>query len=121
MSKILVVDDEVDVGELVQSFLETHGYQVMTANSAARAFELVQLEKPDLIFLDVVMPGMDGITCLKQIKKLQPEAIVIIVSGLHDENVAKEAIRYGAYDYLTKPFDLQLIARDLLPRILPPS
>jgi DNA-binding NtrC family response regulator len=119
MPKILVVDDEVDVGELVQSFLEGHGYQVITAASAARAFELVNLEKPDLVFLDVVMPGIDGIQCLKEIKKLQPEAIVIMVSGLHDENVAKEAIRYGAYDYLTKPFDLQYILNDLLPRIFP--
>ncbi len=119
MPKILVVDDEVDVGELVQNFLESYGYQVVTANSAKRAFELVELEKPDLVFLDVVMPGMDGLQCLKEIRKLQPNAIVIMVSGLRDENVAKEAIRYGAYDYLTKPFDLQYIQNDLLPRIFP--
>jgi DNA-binding response OmpR family regulator len=119
MPKILVVDDEVDVGELVQSFLENHGYQVITASSAKRAFELVSLEKPDLIFLDVVMPGIDGIQCLKEIRQLQPDAIVVMVSGLHDENVAKEAIRYGAYDYLTKPFDLQFIQNDLLPRLFP--
>lgn len=119
MPKILVVDDEADVGELVQNYLEVHGYQVITATSAQRAFELVNLEKPDLVFQDVVMPGIDGIQCLKQIKKLQPEAIVIMVSGLHDENVAKEAIRYGAYDYLTKPFDMNYIVSDLLPRIFP--
>jgi DNA-binding response OmpR family regulator len=119
MPKILVVDDEKDVGELVQSFLEGHGYQVVTASSAQRAFELVNLEKPDLVFLDVVMPGMDGIQCLKEIRKINPDTIVIMVSGLHDENVAKEAIRYGAYDYLTKPFDLQFILDDLLPRIFP--
>lgn len=119
MSKILVVDDEEDVGELVQSFLEGQGYQVLVATSAKRAFELVSLEKPDLIFLDVVMPGMDGLQCLREIRKMQPDTIVIMVSGLHDENVAKEAIRYGAYDYLTKPFDLQFIRNDLLPRIFP--
>ena len=120
MPKILVVDDEIDVGELVRNFLESCGYQVVTAASAKRAFELVELEKPDLVFLDVVMPGMDGLQCLKEIRRLQPTAIVIMVSGLHDENVAKEAIRYGAYDYLTKPFDLRYIQNDLLPRIFPP-
>lgn len=119
MPKILVVDDEADVVELVQNFLENNGYQVITATSASRAFELVDLEKPDLVFLDVVMPGIDGLQCLKQIRKMHPECIVIMVSGLHDENVAKEAIRCGAYDYLTKPFDLQFILNDLLPRIFP--
>ena len=119
MKKILVVDDEADVGELVQGFLENYGYHVMAASSPKRAFEIIELEKPNVVFLDVVMPGMDGLQCLKQIKKLHPETIVIMVSGISDEGVAKEAIRYGAYDYLTKPFDLQFILRDLLPRLFP--
>lgn len=119
MSKILVVDDEPDIGELLQTFLESYGYHVIVASTSARAFELVHLEKPDLVFLDVIMPGMDGIQCLKEIRKIHPEGIVIMLSGLHDENVAKEAIRWGAYDYLTKPLDLQFLRNDLLPRIFP--
>ena len=80
MPKILVVDDEIDVGELIQSFLEGHGYQVITATSAPRAFEIVQLEKPDLVFQDVVMPGIDGLQCLKQIKKLFVLAQRIVIN-----------------------------------------
>ncbi len=119
MKKILLVDDEADVTELMQSFLEHAGYTIITANRAKNALELVELEKPSVVFLDVVMPEMDGLECLKRIKKTAPETIVIMVSGLQDEGVAKEAIRYGAYDYVTKPFDLQYIQQNLLESIFP--
>lgn len=117
LKKILVVDDEEDVCELIKSFLESSGYTAFTASRALNALEIVQLEKPSLVMLDIIMPDMDGIECLKRIKKIDPSIIVIMVSGLQDENVAKEAIRYGAYDYIAKPFDFAYLRDNILSRV----
>lgn len=72
MKKILVVDDEIDIRELVKSFLEGAGYTVMTAGNAAEAISIVELEKPKVVLLDIVMKDMDGLECLKKIKAAAP-------------------------------------------------
>ncbi len=117
LKKILVVDDEPDVRDIVKSFLEISGYTVMSAACAEEALQVLELERPKVVLLDVVMPDMDGIECLKTIKKMFPDTIVIVISGLQDEGLAKEAIRYGAYDYLVKPFDFDYLRKNVLGRI----
>ena len=119
MKKILVIDDESSTGEIIQDFLSDLGYQTLIATDAKRGMELVELENPDLILLDILMPGISGLECLRRIKSMKPDAIVVVVSGLKEEETAKEAIRGGAYDYLTKPFDLSYLQSDLLARIFP--
>ena len=107
------------VGEIVKDFLDELGYQTFIAQDAIVGMKLVEKEKPDLILLDVLMPKIGGLEALRRIKEIYPEAIIVVMSGLQDEQIAKQAIRRGAYDYISKPFDLIQIQKDLLARIFP--
>ncbi len=106
MSKIMVVDDEVKECELLERFLERKGYEVITFYNGKKALERVKYEKPDVILLDIKMPGMDGIEVLRNIREFDKEVGVIIVTALNDEATGIEATRLGANDYVTKPVDL---------------
>ena len=117
MKKILVVDDELDVGELLKDYLEMAGYHALLARDAEAAFRLLEAERPDLVMLDIVMPKVDGLEVLRRIKQTYPETIVVMMSGLQNEEIAREAIRQGAYDYLTKPFDFYYLQNNILGRI----
>ena len=117
MRKILVIDDEPEVCELLADFLKIHGYEALTAIRALAGLAIAEKEKPELVLLDIMMPEIDGLECLQRILKSSPESLVIMVSGLKDEKIAKEAILRGAYDYLAKPFDLDYLKNNLLARI----
>ncbi len=117
MKKIVVIDDEVDMVDLLKAFLEIQGYEAFTATNARAGMDIIKEVKPDLVLLDVIMPQVSGLECLQAIKQLFPEMIVIVISGLQDESIAKEAIELGAYDYITKPFDLSRLKSNLLDRI----
>ena len=115
--KILVVDDKKVIQDFFDFTLGFYGHQITVVQDPSLVIGLVKEKSFDIVFLDMVMPDMDGLECLKKIKKNHPETIVIILSGLQDERIAKEAIRYGAYDYLTKPFDLNYLKENILGRI----
>ena len=122
MSKIMVVDDEAKECKLLERFLERKGYEVITFYSGEKALEQVRYEKPDVILLDIKMPGMDGIEVLRNIREFDEDVGVIMVTALNDESVGIEATRLGANDYITKPVDLdhldtsiRKIWTDLLP------
>ena len=117
MKKILVVDDEPDVGELLKDFLQAAGYHILLARDAQTGFQLLEAERPDAVLLDIVMPKVDGLEFLQRIKKTYPETIVVMMSGLQNEEIAREAIRQGAYEYLTKPFDFYYLQNSILARI----
>jgi DNA-binding NtrC family response regulator len=106
---ILVVDDEAEICDLLQNFLTQEGYQVFTATNGVEAITLGKQNEPDLALLDIKMPGMDGIEVLRKLKKLRRDMGVIMLTGYGNLGTAKEAMRLGAYDYLTKPFDLGLV------------
>lgn len=106
---ILVVDDEVEICDLLQSFLAQEGYQVFTATNGVEAISLGKQNELDLALLDIKMPGMDGIEVFRKLKKVRKDMGVIILTGYGTLGTAKEAMRLGAYDYLTKPFDLGLV------------
>lgn len=103
---ILIVDDEKDIRSSLQGILEDEGYQVITAENGEDAVDLVQEEVPDLVLLDIWMPGMDGIAALEQIKKLNPEITVIMMSGHGTIETAVRATKIGAFDFIEKPFSL---------------
>jgi DNA-binding NtrC family response regulator len=107
MSKtILVVDDEKEICTVLSDNLSQEGYRVFTANSGKTALELVKKEKPDLVLLDIRMPEMDGIEVLRRIKKMKKEIVVIMLTAYGTLETARKAMKLGAYDYITKPFDL---------------
>ena len=102
--KVLVVDDEPIVRESLRDWLEDAGHNVLVADNGARALEIIRQEEPRVAIVDLVMPGMDGITLLKQAKALCPETEIIIITAYGTIPTAISAVREGAYDYIEKPF-----------------
>ena len=110
MNKILVVDDEMSIRESFGLILEGK-YQVLTAASGEGALKQVASNKIDLAFLDIRMPGMDGLETLKRIKEIDPDVDVVMVTAVNEVEKASVAINIGARDYLIKPFDVNAILK----------
>lgn len=107
MSKmILIVDDEADIRRSLAGILEDEGYQVVEASNGADALELVREEVPDLVLLDIWMPGLDGIQTLERIKNVVPDMTVVMMSGHGTIETAVRATKLGAFDFVEKPFSL---------------
>lgn len=109
MEKILVVDDEVEVCNTLKKFLTSKGYEVYTALDGKTAVSKTKEVRPHIVLLDIIMPGMGGIDTLKEIKKVAPRVGVIMVTAVVDEELAKRALKLGAYEYITKPLDLNYL------------
>ncbi len=105
-SKILLVDDEIVFTNNVSKLLTSRGYRVTAVNSGDSAVRLLTNENFDVVVLDLKMPGMDGITTLKEIKKLGLFTETLILTGHGSIDTALEAIKLGAYDYLVKPCEI---------------
>ena len=115
---ILIVDDDKAVRDFLQRYLLQKGFgQVFSVGSGEEAVKKVEDEDIKLVFLDVKMPGLNGIDVLRQIKKIKKEVGVIMITGYPEENVTKEAIKEGAYDYIIKPFDLAYLELSLLSKM----
>ncbi len=107
MSKcILLVDDEIDVVNFLANFLRRFRINTIKATSGEEALELYSREKIDFVFLDIQMKGIDGLTVLKEIREMNPEAKVIMITGKADRNFFVRAKKEGALDYIIKPLDL---------------
>jgi DNA-binding NtrC family response regulator len=105
-AKILLVDDEVVFTTNMGKLLTNRGYKVTAANSGDAAIQALEKEAFDVVVLDLKMPGMDGLTTLKEIKKLGLFTETLILTGHGSIDTALEAIKLGAYDYLTKPCEI---------------
>jgi DNA-binding NtrC family response regulator len=103
---VLVVDDEAGVRQSLQ-LVFNKSYRVLEAPSADEAIQKLTEEKPDLVLLDIMMPGADGLAVLKQIKSVHPDCQVIMLTGLNTARTAFAAKGTGAFDYVTKPFDIE--------------
>jgi DNA-binding NtrC family response regulator len=110
VTRILVVDDEAEIRSLLGAILQSNGYEAVSAEDGAAALHQVQRERPDVILLDLSMPRMSGLVALSEIKRLDPDVPVIICTAHADLATAVQAMKLGAYDYLTKPFDVDLLA-----------
>jgi len=118
-SRILVVDDERMIRWSIQQALSKDGHSVSTVETGEEALAQATDEMPDLVFLDITLPGIDGIEVLRRLKALDPSATVVMVTATDDLKTAVEAMRLGAYDYVSKPFDLdrlRVIAQNALDR-----
>ena len=117
MGKILIVDDEKGIREIFSLLLEERGHTVREASSGEEALTIIPLFSPDLLLLDMNLPGISGIDLLERVKREFPKTSVIIMTAFGSIRSAVEATRLGAYDYLEKPVDndelLLLIARAL--------
>jgi two-component system response regulator AtoC len=102
--KVLVVDDEENIRLVLQTLLRKHGYEVQVADSAERALGLADTWKPDFVLADVRMPGMSGIALCEELRARQSEASIVVMSAYGSVELALEAIKAGAYDYIAKPF-----------------
>src|SRR5213079_2768144 len=114
---ILVVDDEPAIQGTLRAVLEDEGYRVTTAGAGEAAVRAVTDEAPDVVFLDIWMPGMDGLETLAELKRVRPESPVIMISGHGTIETAVKATRLGAYDFIEKPLSLEktllIVARAL--------
>jgi DNA-binding response OmpR family regulator len=106
MYKILIVDDEIDICDFMQTFFKDRGFKVFAALNAEDAISAVKTERPDLVLLDIRMKGMDGIAALRHIKEFDKNVKIIMVTALDDQEKMHEAYRLGAVDYITKPLVL---------------
>jgi two-component system, NtrC family, response regulator PilR len=115
--RLLVVDDEPSMREFLEILLSQEGYQVTTAESGEEAFKIFERLEPDLILTDIKMPGMSGLDLIREIRTLDSAVPVIAITAYASANDALRAVREGAYDYLSKPFqieDLRIIIRNAL-------
>jgi len=108
--KILVVDDEQLIRWSLEQNLKKQGYEVLTAGSGEDALRLLREETPDLMLLDIQLPGISGMEVLEKVKEMEEEIIVIMVTALGVLETAVKAMRIGAYDYINKPFNLDELA-----------
>lgn len=109
--KILIVDDELSVRASLNEWFLEDGFKVETAESAEDALHKMHAGPFDLILLDIKMPGMDGITLQKKIKEIDPKVVIIIMTAYASVETAVEALKLGAFDYVTKPFDPDDLSR----------
>jgi len=107
--RVLVVDDEETFRSLVATYLGGQGYQVTTAASGEEALMLLEKSPPQLVLLDLMMPGIGGMKALRNIKAQYPDLCVLMVTGESDLSIAQEALALGATDYIKKPFDIDYL------------
>lgn len=104
MAKILVVDDAAFMRMRCSKLLTDNGYDVVEAENGLDAIAKYKESKPDAVLLDITMPEMDGLTALKEIRKVDPEAKVAMVTAMGQQSMIMDAIKSGAKDFVVKPF-----------------
>lgn len=113
MSKLLIVDDDLHMRKMLEAILESEGYSVTLAKSGPEAMAIMKEEQPSLVLLDYMMPGMNGLDVLKEIKKSHPQTDVIIVTGHGSEKISLEMMKSGAADYIQKPFSMDQLLNSI--------
>jgi two-component system chemotaxis response regulator CheY len=111
MAKILVVDDAQFMRVKCSRLLKDAGHEVVEASDGAEAVELYESAKPDAVLLDITMPKMDGLTALKEIRKLDPNARVAMLTAMGQQAIVIEAVKAGARDFVVKPFDASRVVQ----------
>lgn len=110
-TRILAVDDDPPFLEMLTEILTVQGYEVITAENAAVAFIHLAVAAPDVLLLDIGMPGLDGAAALSRIHVSNPGLPVIMLTGNDNVEVTRDALELGAFGYVTKPFDSLNLAR----------
>jgi DNA-binding response OmpR family regulator len=111
LGTILVIDDEPDVVEVISEYFAGAGYEVVGAAHGGDGLMLAEMHRPDVVLLDIMMPGIDGVEVLQQLRLRWPEMSVIMLTAVADQDVARGALRRGAFDYVPKPFEWEHLER----------
>jgi CheY-like chemotaxis protein len=111
---ILAVDDNPEHLELLAVNLTEAGYRLIVVNSGAEALKTIEMEKPGLVLLDMLMPEMNGLEVLKRIKAIYPDIPVAMVTSVWDDEEGKKCLEAGAFDYITKPIDFDHLKNVIL-------
>ena len=111
--RVLIVDDDAEIRALLEESLEQEGYATRSASTAASAFWALMHEVPDVVLLDIGMPGLSGVDIIPAIRHANRDVKIIMVSGSSDVELAKRALAYGAFDYVTKPVDMTYLLQSL--------
>jgi DNA-binding response OmpR family regulator len=111
MPKILIVDDETDVCEFMQNYFKKRNIESAIANNGGQAVVMFSTFKPDLMLLDIKMNGLNGIQVLEQVKKDNPEAKIIMLSGEESQELVEKAKTLGALDFIHKPLELSELSK----------
>jgi len=117
MAKILVIDDEESIRSLLDTILRRKGYDVVLADSGQKGLEVFSRERPDVIVLDLKMPGMDGLTVLQQVRSLAPTQPVIVLTGAGTPEAEQQVRALGVTEFVEKEFSLHHLG-DALKRLL---
>ncbi|HSB07476.1 MAG TPA: sigma-54 dependent transcriptional regulator [Thermodesulfobacteriota bacterium] len=104
--KILIIDDDQSIRETLEMFLHEKGYEVITSEDGGKGLEAVQRERPDIVILDIRLPGMDGLEVLRKIKENGEDIYVIMITAYHAMETTIQAMKLGAYEYIHKPIDV---------------
>jgi len=107
--KILIVDDDKNLLSVLKTILAEENHDVLTSSDGQTAIDLFRKSKFDLVITDLMMPGTNGLEVLREVRKMDPDILVILITGFASLETAVQAIREGAYDYITKPFKLDEI------------
>ncbi|HHY15459.1 MAG TPA: response regulator [Firmicutes bacterium] len=111
---VLITDDTAFMRMTLRNVIEKNGYEVVgEAGDGEQAIELYKELRPDMVTMDITMPKMDGITAIKEIMKLDPEAKIIVCSAMGQKPMVIEALSAGAKDFLVKPFDAERVVESL--------
>ncbi|MDO9081090.1 MAG: response regulator, partial [Desulfuromonadales bacterium] len=113
MKTILIVDDENSIRASLQGILQDEGYRVLLAADGGAGLDQLREESVDIILLDIWMPGIDGLETLRRIREMNPEQLVIMMSGHGTIETAVKATRLGAYDFIEKPLSLEKVLLSL--------
>lgn len=112
--RILCVDDEPLALKLMEAQLVPRGYDVFKAPDGVTALRMTKEIRPHIVLLDIMMPGMSGLETLAEILKIDPNVGVIMVTAVTDDDVARQAVQLGAFDYITKPINFDYLETSLL-------
>ncbi|MBI4231963.1 response regulator [Candidatus Peregrinibacteria bacterium] len=117
--KVLIIDDEIDLCKLFKKILRHEGYTVYAAQSGTGGIKINEKSNPELIILDLKMPEMSGIETLRRIRKKDKDVIVIILTGYGDAETIRNAADLNVYDYMSKPFNIEMILKIIREALAP--
>ena len=117
LTRMLIVDDELGICDFLRSFFSRRGYEVRIACSGEEALQVAEQFQPRVMLLDIRMPGMSGLEVLERLHATDPDCKIIMTTAVMEESLMERARRLGASDYITKPFSLDYLERDVLSKL----